>query len=82
MSDLQLTRPQYRGEMIKSYIDGSDMLFFDPKARQEYTCVSFSSIGCLALVVVGVTASIYVVRDQMDKSDSGTTPSNPNGFTK
>eukprot|EP01034_Spumella_vulgaris_P029475 gene29475-36537_t len=61
-------RPEFRGDLIKSYIDGSDMLFFPPKALANKALRSQGIIGAFILMVVGVVASIYVLRFSLQSS--------------
>jgi hypothetical protein len=61
----QLDRPEFEGDgsgTIKSFIDGSDMLYFPPQKQAKLMCESFTIIGSLAALVLGAVICIYVIR--------------------
>jgi anoctamin-7 len=70
----QLDRPEFEGDgngTIKSFIDGSDMLFFPPKQQAVLMCESFTIIGTMATVVLGAVICIYVIRTQLYNTSVG-----------
>ena len=56
------TRPQFKGEIIPSFIDGSSMSYFPPSKRESLVAQSTILIAMLIMLVVGCVASIYVLR--------------------
>lgn len=60
--DTEPDRPEFKGALIRSYIDGDETLYFSP---DEFTSRFASSQGVILtfmMVVVGCVASIYVLR--------------------
>ncbi len=55
-------RPDFRGSRISSYVDGSSILFFPPEEREQYTRQSAVVVFLLICVVIGIVASIYIIR--------------------
>jgi anoctamin-10/anoctamin-7 len=71
----QLDRPEFKGDgngTIKSFIDGSDILYFPPQQQAILMCQSFTAIGSLATVVLGAVIAIYVIRRVMYDTSVGT----------
>jgi anoctamin-10/anoctamin-7 len=58
----EVNRPEFKGKMKKSHIDGSEVLYFPQKQRNVYMIQSALAISSLIMLVIGVLASIYVVR--------------------
>jgi hypothetical protein len=55
-------RPQFYGVRIKSYVDGTDILYFPPSKRNFlYLASSFIVLICIAVVLIA-GAAIYYVR--------------------
>jgi hypothetical protein len=52
----------FRGEKIKSFVDGSDIRYFSSKKRDSFIYQSMAAVGGLILLVAGVVVSIYVLR--------------------
>lgn len=52
----------FKGESIKSFIDGSDIRYFPTKKRNLFIYQSLIAIGALILLVTGVVVSIYILR--------------------
>lgn len=67
-------RPEFHGTLIKSYIDGEDTLFFPTQEVWKRLGTSRSVIGAFIALVIGVVASIYVLRFSL-QSDIGATAS-------
>jgi hypothetical protein len=55
-------RPQFRGEIIKSFVDGKDMKYFPPQRKNNLLAQSGVLIGSLILLVMGCVAGIYILR--------------------
>jgi anoctamin-10/anoctamin-7 len=55
-------RPEYKGTMIRSYIDGEETLYFSPDEFTQRFAASQGVILTFVLVVIGCVASIYVLR--------------------
>ena len=53
---------EYRGALVKSHIDGSDIRYFPSKLRTSYLIHSVLAIVTLILLVVGIVVSIYLIR--------------------
>jgi len=53
---------EFRGEKVKSVIDGSSIRYFSTKKRGQYLRESFLTIAIMILLVAGVTGAIYVAR--------------------
>ncbi len=71
----QLDRPEFNGDgqgTIKSFIDGSEMLYFPPQKQAKLMCESFTIIGSLAALVLGAVICIYVIRRVMYDTSVGT----------
>jgi anoctamin-10/anoctamin-7 len=61
-------RPEFVGDLIKSYIDGGEMYYFSKKEFGERVAGSVSVIGAFILLLLGVVASIYVMRFALEPS--------------
>ncbi|RYG65223.1 hypothetical protein EON64_12375, partial [archaeon] len=55
-------RPEFHGELITSYVDGGVMTYFPSDESTRRLCSSQTVIGCFISLVLGVVASIYVLR--------------------
>jgi anoctamin-10/anoctamin-7 len=63
-------RPEYIGKPMKSYIDGSDMLYFPPKEAKTRLSQSVSIVLAFGSLVVGIVFGIYAIRESLSKGDS------------
>ena len=61
-------RPEYRGDLIKSYIDGSEMLYYPSDQVKTKIIKSEIVIASFILMVIGVVASIYALRFSLETS--------------
>ena len=52
----------FKGKMIKSYIDGSELKHFPSYQRSLLVTVSSITITAAILVVIGIVTTIYVLR--------------------
>ena len=60
--DAERDRPDFKGKMINSYIDGSSVKHF-PSARRTFLVTISSIVITIAIcVVIGIVASIYALR--------------------
>lgn len=55
-------RPQFKGEIITSFIDGSKLHYFPPDKHDSLVAQSTVLISVLIMLVVGCVASIYILR--------------------
>jgi hypothetical protein len=65
MSDfeqLEQDRPEFTGELIKSYIDGEEMIYYPPSKARRFVAVSQSVVMSFIAIVIGVVAAIYTFR--------------------
>lgn len=58
----QVDRPQFQGDIIKSYIDGSTMRYFSPRTHAYRIKQSIVIIIIMACIVISAVVSIYVMR--------------------
>lgn len=63
--DEEPERPDFKGELIKSFIDGSDMIYFPPAQQRNLITQSAVLIISMIMLVIGTVASIYVLRFQL-----------------
>lgn len=64
-------RPDYQGDVITSFIDGSPMRYFPSNEQNRRLCLSVVSIVGLVLLVTGVVVGIYLMRYFLAASDGG-----------
>eukprot|EP01039_Chlorochromonas_danica_P017383 gene17383-20720_t len=64
-------RPDYQGDVIPSFIDGSPMRYFPSNEQNRRLCLSVVSIVGLVLLVTGVVVGIYLMRYFLAASDGG-----------
>ena len=60
--ELEQDRPEFVGDIVKSYINGRDMMYFPPDKAQQLFSISQSIITGFIALVIGVVAAIYVFR--------------------
>lgn len=68
--DNEPDRPEFQGTLIKSYVNGDDMLHFPREEFMKRAVSSQSVIGTFITLVMGVVAAIYVLRFSL-QSDLG-----------
>jgi len=66
----QLDRPEYQGEIITSYIDGSEMLYYPKKKQTRIIAVSQSIITTLIMVVIAAVTTIFIFKNIMKGSSN------------
>lgn len=64
-------RAEFKGSMIKSFIDGKDVLYFPDKKKGQLEALSQTVITTFIFIVIGVVAGIYVMRYVLAQSQSG-----------
>lgn len=64
-------RPEFDGQLIKSFVDGSDLLYFPEKKRARLIAISQSIICTFICSVIGVVAGIYYMRYVLQKQSLG-----------
>jgi len=55
-------RPEFLGEPIKSYIDGNTFLYYPVEHQKDSLRVSYAVISSFIMLLVGVLASIYILK--------------------
>jgi len=60
--DTERDRPDFKGKMIDSYIDGKKIKYFPTVERSARITLSSIAITLSILTVIGIVASIYVLR--------------------
>jgi len=63
--DKELDRAEFYGTPIKSFIDGSDIMWFAPEERFNRLVISRSFLTGLLTLICGVVACIYVLKFQL-----------------
>ncbi|KAJ1413447.1 calcium-activated chloride channel-domain-containing protein [Ochromonadaceae sp. CCMP2298] len=65
-------RPEFHGSLVRSHINGGEMVYFPEKEAQRLQLFSRSIVSTFVLVVAAVVAGIYLVRFylQQDKDTS------------
>ena len=63
--DRDIVQPEFRGDRIKSFVDGKDYIFYPTSKRNSYIAQSSMAILGLTLLVLGVVASIYTIKGQL-----------------
>jgi hypothetical protein len=58
----EVDRPEFRGEMRRSHINGRETVYFPNKIREKYISQSVLAISSLILLVLAVVGAIYVIR--------------------
>ena len=58
----ELERPEFRGEVVKSHINGEEIVYFPDSKLAALQTFSRSVVASFILVVIGVVAAIYVLR--------------------
>ena len=60
--DTERDRPDFKGKMIKSYIDGKKIKYFPTAQRNMLITVSSIAITLAICIVIGIVSVIYVLR--------------------
>ena len=63
----ELDRPEYFGESMKSYIDGSDIIWYPPEQSRRSNRTSRNTVMAFMTIVCGVVACIYVLKFQLSQ---------------
>lgn len=66
----ELDRPTYNGDIIRSFIDGSETKFYPADLRSKKLFLSFGLVGALVLLVIGTVTGIYILRFQLQSTTS------------
>lgn len=66
----ELDRPEFIGEVIKSHIDGQDILFYPTSKLARRAAISRSIVITFIMIVIGVVAGIYILRFQLQNQSS------------
>jgi hypothetical protein len=54
-------RPEFHGSLVRSHINGGEMVYFPEKEAQRLQLFSRSIVSTFVLVVAAVVAGIYLV---------------------
>jgi len=65
--DEEVNRPEFKGDTIKSFVDGKEIMHFPQKKRNSLIIESCVVIGVLIAVVIGAVVSIYIMRRALSK---------------
>lgn len=55
-------RPEFKGALIKSYVDGADLLYYPASTKMRLLAFSQTVIVTFVCTVIGVVAGIYYMR--------------------
>lgn len=58
----QPERPEFQGELIKSFVDGQDTLYFAPEEKRGRSIMSTFIVGSFLMLVLTTVASIYILK--------------------
>lgn len=58
----EVDRPDFKGEKIPSFVDGSEIRYFSSKKRSSYICQSITIVTVLIIIVIGIVVGIYIIR--------------------
>jgi anoctamin-7 len=63
----EMDRPEYYGDNMKSFIDGSDITWYPPEKSRNSSRISRSILFAFMSLVCGVVAAIYVLKFQLSQ---------------
>ncbi|CAM9259913.1 unnamed protein product, partial [Ectocarpus fasciculatus] len=69
----EVDRPEFRGKLKKSVINGKDTVYFPNRIRETYIAQSMAVIASMIMLVIGVVASIYNIRAEVALESGGQT---------
>lgn len=75
LEEQDVVQPEFRGQIIKSFVDGKEYIHFPTETRNKYVLQSSLSILALTFVVIGAVASIYTIKAELQTA-GGFSPSN------
>eukprot|EP01038_Epipyxis_sp_PR26KG_P015834 gene15834-21454_t len=58
----ELPRPEFKGKVVKSYINGKDIIFDPPSRRTSRQALTSSAVSTFLMLVIAVVGSIYYMR--------------------
>jgi hypothetical protein len=61
-------RPQFRGDLISSYVDGAFIVWYPQRYRRAKQFLSYTIIISIMLLVVASLSGIYAMRNALDKT--------------
>lgn len=68
-------RPEFKGELIQSFINGDQMLYFAQRRRSYYIIQSFIVLVFLFAVMIGIVVGIYFARFSLQQNGVNSTSS-------
>ena len=66
----ELDRPDFSGEIMKSYIHGGEMKYFPQEKRNNRVMYSIGIVSVMLLLTLGTVAAIYLLRFQLAHSSN------------
>ena len=65
----ELERPEFRGEVVKSHINGEEIVYFPDSKLASLQFFSRTVVVSFMLLVIGVVAAIYVLRFSLQQRE-------------
>lgn len=65
MTDFEAAEPvraEFKGELVKSPVNGEDVAYFPEKTRDGRIALSFLVVSSMIMLIIGVVAGIYALR--------------------
>ena len=66
----ELDRPEFKGQLMNSFVDGAEFKYFPEKTKTERVVYSLTVVTCMILMVIGVVTGIYVLRFAIQNTSS------------
>lgn len=69
--ETETERPEYKGEEMNSYIDGSKIIFFSPFKARARSEAAFAVIIFLSILVLGCVTAVFIIRSLLYQTAVG-----------
>ena len=63
---IEEVRPEFKGEKIRSYVDGTDLVYFPPEQKSRLVFFTCLAVAGVIILLLGIVAAIYVLRYNMN----------------